>query len=540
MLHDARKVPQDTHLQADLCIIGAGAVGITIAREMIATGLKVILLESGDLEMQAEVQSFNAGECVGLPYAAMETGRSRYFGGSTNCWGGWCRPFNSIDFEERDSIPHSGWPFGRETLDPYYERAAKVCSLESNEFDTEVCERDIAAPLGLQVLPIKDERVVTQISQLSREPRFSRAYQQDICSAKNVDCYLNANVLEIETAEPVREVTGVTVATLAGTQFRVTAKVYVMSTGGIENPRLLLASNKVQRAGLGNEYDLVGRYFMERPQIYSGEIILDDPTKFTTNLYDPQYTYFNSPIGAHLALSEEAQRAEKVVNFKTWIITVYKGEKARGGESLKKLYRAIRKTTLPDHFMDTSAGFWIENFSNLVLDFPNTTAVIMGRLFKPRWLIEKLEFANLVEPVPNPDSRVTLSREKDRIGMNRVCLDWRLTRLDKYSICRSHEIIDEAVRRSGIGRVENAMTDADDPVWPEDMEWGWHHMGTTRMHEDPKRGVVDRNCKMHSLANLYVGGSSVFPTGGNDLPTFTIVALALRLSDHLKEKFAVS
>jgi len=531
MLHDARQVPQDTHLQADICIIGAGAAGITIAREMIGTGRKVILLESGDMEMTPEVQSLNSGDCVGLSYAALETGRSRYFGGGTNCWGGWCRPLDPIDFEKRDWVPHSGWPFGKETLDPFYERALKLCSVESNEFDPEICGRNVA-PLGLQVLPIEDERVVTQISQVSREPRFSVAYQDDIRNAENVDCYLNANVLEIETAEPVREVTGLTVATLAGTQFRVTAKVYVLSTGGIENPRLLLASNRVQTAGLGNEHDLVGRFFMEHPRVHKGKIVLDNPT-LTTNLYDPQYTYFNSPIGAHLALSEEAQRAEQVINFKTWIITVYKGEESRGGESLKNLYRAIRKTTLPDHFMDTSGSFWVRNFSNLALDFPNTTAVILGRLFKPNWLIDKFMFANLIEPVPNPDSRVTLTREKDRTGLNRISLDWRLTRLDKYSIKRSHEIIDEAVRKAGIGRVEDKLDDTDDS-WPEDLQWGWHHMGTTRMHDDPKQGVVNRDCKVHGLANLFVGGSSVFPTGGNDLPTLTIVALALRLADHIK------
>jgi choline dehydrogenase-like flavoprotein len=272
---------------------------------------------------------------------------------------------------------------------------------------------------------------------------------------------------------------------------------------------------------------------MEHPRLHAGEVVLNDPAT-TINLYDPQFTYFNSPIGAHLALSGEAQRAEKLINFKTWIITVYRGEESRGGESLKNLYRAIRKTTLPDHFMDTSGAFWVKNFGNTVLDFPNTTAVILGRLFKPRWLVKKLMFANLIEPVPNRDSRVVLTEEKDRIGLSRIRLDWRLTRLDKYSIRRAHEIIHEAVEQSGVGRVEDRLSGDADLDWPGDLGWGWHHMGTTRMHDDPKQGVVDKNCKVHGIANLYIGGSSVFPTGGNDLPTLTIVALALRLADHIK------
>ena len=123
-------MPQGTTLQCDLCVIGAGAAGITIAREFIGTRHKIILLESGDFQMDAEVQSLNAGENVGLTYTALETGRSRYFGGGTNCWGGWCRPLDPIDFERRDWIPHSGWPFGRATLDPFYERAHRLCSIE--------------------------------------------------------------------------------------------------------------------------------------------------------------------------------------------------------------------------------------------------------------------------------------------------------------------------------------------------------------------------------------------------------------------------
>jgi choline dehydrogenase-like flavoprotein len=488
--------------------------------------------------MDAEVQRLNAGENVGLTYTALETGRSRYFGGGTNCWGGWCRPFDSIDFEKRDWIPHSGWPFNRSTLDPFYERAHNVCDVEPNDYDVQTAEK-LVAPLGLQVLPIKDERVVTQISRISREPRFNRAYKEAIRAARNVDAYLNANVVEIETVEPAQVVTGVEVVTIDGSRFRVKAKVFVLATGGIENPRLLLASNRVQRAGLGNQHDLVGRFFMEHPRLHAGEIKLNSPAT-TTNLYDPQFTYFNSPVGAHLALSEQAQRTEKLVNFKTWIVTVSRGEESRGGESLKNLYRAIRKTTLPDHFMDTSLGFWVRNFANITLDFPNTTAVILGRLLKARWLVKKYMFANLIEPVPNPDSRVVLTRHKDRVGLNRVQLDWRLTRLDKYSIRRAHQIIRDAVERSRIGTVESPLSSETDSSWPDDIAWGWHHMGTTRMHDDPRQGVVDRNCKVHGIANLYVGGSSVFPTGGNDLPTLTIVALALRLADHVKTALAGS
>lgn len=533
MFLDARQVPSNTTLEADVIIIGAGAAGITIAREMIGTARKVIILESGGMEMAPAEQSLNAGENVGLEYPALETGRSRYFGGGTNCWGGWCRPLEEIDFKKRDWVPHSGWPFERSVLMPFYARAHEMCNVGSSDYDPGNWEKQLS-PLGLKPLPLEDERVVTQISQVSKQPRFGIAYREELGDAQNVDVYLHANVVEIETVDTGAQVTGLRVATLEGNEFRVTGSRFVLATGGIENPRLLLLSNRVQKSGLGNQHDLVGRFFMEHPRVHAGEIVLNDP-HMSTNLYDPQYTYFDSPIGAHLALTPETLRSEKLVNFKTWIITVYHGEEAPGGVSLKNLYRAIRKTTLPDQFIDTSASFWARNVANVVWDFPHTTAVICGRLFKPRWLVKKLMFANFCEPSPNRDSRVTLSTQKDSLGLNRVRLDWRLNPLDKYSIGRAHEIIDEAVQRTGLGRVENKLPIEDNNVWPDDLSWGWHHMGTTRMHDDPRQGVVDRNCQVHGIENLYVAGSSVFPTGGNDLPTMTIVALALRLADHLKE-----
>ena len=532
MFLDARQVPASTTLEADICIIGAGAAGITIAHEMIGKPHKVIVLESGGLEMAKEDQSLNAGEIVGLNYPALETGRSRYFGGGTNCWGGWCRPLEEIDFEKRDWVPHSGWPFDREALAPFYARAHEMCGVPSQDYSTSNWNERLA-PLGLATLPLKDDRVVTQISQVAKQPRFGIAYRDEIGAAENVEVYLHANVVEIETDDSAKKVSSLRVATLEGNEFRVSSTCFVLASGGIENPRLLLLSNRVQKAGLGNQHDLVGRFFMEHPRVHAGEIVLNDPS-MSTDLYDPQYTYFHSPVGAHLALTADTLRAEKLINFKTWIITVWHGEESPGGVSLKNLYRAVRKTTLPDHFMETSAGFWAGNIANVMWDFPHTAAVICGRLFKPKWLIKKFMFANFCEPAPNRDSRVTLSTQKDALGLNRVCLDWKLSALDKHTIGRAHQIINEAVQNAGIGRIDDQLPVDDDNSWPEDLSWGWHHMGTTRMHDDPKQGVVDRDCRVHGMENLYIAGSSVFPTSGNDLPTMTIVALAMRLADHLK------
>lgn len=138
-----------------------------------------------------------------------------------------------------------------------------------------------------------------------------------------------------------------------------------------------------------------------------------------------------------------------------------------------------------------------------------------------------------IEPAPNPDSRVVLVGDRDELGLQRVALDWRLSEADKRNVRQTLELFGAEIGRAGIGRPK-ILYEEDDSGWPEDLGGGEHLMGTTRMSDDPKQGVVDRHCRVHGMANLFVAGSSVFPTAGGATPTLMIVALAIRLADHLK------
>jgi choline dehydrogenase-like flavoprotein len=212
-------------------------------------------------------------------------------------------------------------------------------------------------------------------------------------------------------------------------------------------------------------------------------------------------------------------------------VSIHKGELSRGGEALKNLYRGFRKPTLPDYFIDTDAAFWLRNLGSALADLPSAVSVALGRLTKSQYFVEKRVLAHYCEPAPNPASRVTLASEKDYFGLNRVRLDWRFSEVDKFTIRRAEQIIADEMARLGLARVVSRL---DGSEWLNDSMWGWHQMGTTRMHEDPRQGVVDADCRVHGMANLHIAGSSVFPTGGSNLPTLTIVALALRLADHLR------
>jgi choline dehydrogenase-like flavoprotein len=499
MLIDGRTIPEGKTIQTDVCIVGGGAAGITLAREFCGQPFQVCLLESGGLERDEETQSLYSGEIVGLPYTPLAAARLRFFGGTTNHWSGWCQPLDEIDFESRDWVPHSGWPFNKSHLVPFYARAQSILQIGPFAYGAEAWETENAPHL-----PFAGGRVITKMVQFSPPTRFGQVYRDQIAHAENIRTYLNANALEIETTRDARTVKRLRVGCLEGSKFWVSARLFVLATGGIENARLLLLSDKAQSGGLGNQNGLVGRFFMDHAGLISGAILLSDPN-ISPALYvhrvrgrpkssQPPIEQF---VMGELMLTPDVMRAEKVANFSAVLQSTSRLEGAKGDGFLSSLYNVIK--------------------------------TVNRKVFKPL-----IRLRNIIEPIPNPDSRVSLTAERDRLGQNRVRLDWRLSPNDKRTIRRSQEIIGRELGRAGLGRLMVTL-DGDDTNWTSSLEPGLgHHMGTTRMHSDPKKGVVDHNSQVHGVSNLFVAGSSVFPTYGYAPPTFTIVALALRLGDHIK------
>ncbi len=526
MFIDVRELPQNTEIESEICIIGAGAAGITIARELRDKPYRICLLESGGLDFDADTQSLYQGKNVGLPYENLDTARLRYFGGTTNHWGGHCRPLQPIDFEKRSWVPHSGWPITKNELDPFYARAQFVCELARYDYDLESWLKEIDDP-KLIPLPFKGERFTTVVTQYSAPTRFGEVYREDLRSSPNVTVYLHANVTEIETDDRAKRVVRLRIETLDGKGFTAKAKLYVLATGGIENARLLLLSNRVQDNGLGNQHDLVGRYFQEHPHLTSGKILFSRKG-VSVDLYDQHYTYDKIPITGSLNLSPEVQMQEELLNYNCVITPVFVGEDSEGTKALKRFYHSAEDGDWPDNF-------W-SDLGNIVSDIDDVAQALYGRVFRPSKSVDLFSIDNIVEQMPNPDSRVRLGQETDNLGRRRIELDWRMTTHEKKTLRRGQEILSEELGVSGIGRVKIELSD-DDESWPPDLQWGWHHMGTTRMAGDAKQGVVNTDSKVFGISNLFIAGSSVFTTSGTAAPTLTIVALALRLADRLKGYF---
>lgn len=530
MFIDTRGVDEGSVVKTTVCVVGAGVAGITLALELDQQGIDVCLLESGGFKPDEGTRDLYRGENVGLPYTFADGSRSRYLGGSSNCWGGWCRPLDPWDFEARDWVPHSGWPFGLDELEPYYDRTHALLKLGPRNFEPAWWESAIGRA-DVRRVPLVTGRIRDTVSQFSPPARFGKLYRAELQRSSRVRVFLYANAVHIDTDPDATRVTRMQVATLSGRHIGVEARLFVLATGGIENARLLLASNRVRSAGIGNDHDLVGRYFMDHPRLMSASVRFK-PAWARNKLYDIKYHYQNAAVSAHgahissqFALTRETLERERLLNSRVWFFSYFYGEGSAGSEALIRCKHALLKKDQP--------GWKLRDDLATMIAHPLDTAGFgLTRLLQPRALITDVKMQAIVEAEPNPNSRVTLSPQKDALGMNRVRVDWCLTDLVQRTFDRTFALLGDELRIGGVADVV-----LDDPQegqpWPRRLEGTWHHMGTTRMHDSAKAGVVDRHCKVHGVANLYVAGSSVFPTVGANFPTITLAALALRLARRL-------
>ena len=506
MLHDFRQLDSPATIEADLAIIGAGAAGITLAHALIDSGIDCCLIESGGEEFDADVQSLYETEVLGVDDG--QTCRLRYLGGSTNHWGGWCAPLNKIDFQERPWISHSGWPIDKSDIEPFYVQAQKLCRLGDYVYAVEQLtgdQRDFDVFHGRKLVP--------RLYQFSEPPvRFGDAYRSELERARNVRLYLNANVIRLAVDESASQVTSAVISTLDGRRGEIRARRFVLACGAIENTRLLLVSADTVTRGLGNSAGLVGRFFIQHPHVDCADLLAAVPEKFARRF--KKFTFRGHPMRCSIGPSAEAQRTAGILNCSATLHAV--SDLHSGHGAARSLWADIKRGRWPDEF---AAKLW-----TVIADLGSVGGEATT------WTVRMRS-----EQSPDPASRISLSSERDRLGVRKSKVDWRLSALDKRTVRIGAQLIGEEVGRLNWGRVHLREWLTDDARgFPASLWGGCHHMGTTRMADHPSRGVVDPNCRVHEVANLYIAGSSVFPTGGYANPTLSIIALTLRLAEHLK------
>lgn len=529
MLIDSRQLDEGTQLDSAVCVIGGGPAGITLALELAKQGIEVNLFESGPLQLHEPSLDLNDGESVGLPYEFGYGHRSRFLGGGSNCWGGFCRPWDRWDFEKRAWVANSGWPFSMDTIAPYYRRAHKILQVPSENFDAAFWHQ--AADGQLNGFALDAEKIQESITLFSPPLKFGKEYRDELSASKLIRVYLWANVVHIDSAPISGQVTRVEFRTLSGRRFFAQAKEYVLAAGGIENSRILLNSNRQQSAGLGNANDMVGRYFMDHPRLISGEVKLA-PKYRRSPVYDAKFFCISDTvevngvrIAAQFALPLATQRSEGLLNSQLWLRSLYPGETLEAIQSLFRMrLRAARRYAISHRL-----GHDLKELAR----HPLAVALFAAaHVTKSQAMVQRVVMEAIVEPEPLADSRVLLSSDHDALGMRRAKIDWRLSEQVKRTFDRGFEVFGTQLQQQGIAQVELGPK-FEGRDWPERMTGTWHHMGGTRMHDSPRSGVVDRNCRVHGVNNLHIAGSSVFPTGSSNYPTVTLVALAIRLSERL-------
>jgi len=523
MFADARAVEQNRVLETEVCIVGGGAAGITLARDLINSRFRVVVLESGGFSYEVSTQDLYRGPNTGLPYFALDGVRLRYFGGTTNHWSGECRPFDDADFEPRRGIPYTGWPIRAADVRPFYGRASVTCGLPTTDLRSVTSSALALAPIGLR----KDRfvnRVVRIVPPAARS--FGVRYKEELRRANNVTVYLHANAVEVKTDENGRKVSAIRVATLSGRRFSVRARVFVLAAGGLETPRLLLASNRQWPRGVGNHNGVVGRFFMEHPRFLAA--YLAPAGKQPNPRFYTEHETGRERIQGYIASAKEFQLASGLLDVQLRLEQVYHVPKdvsdyAGYIADLVDEADSWERVTIPGLPIPIP---YPDVLRDAARDPKDTYNALRGK-------INSIAVTARIEQAPNPNSRVRLIRGRDALGMHRIALHWQLSAIDKVNVNRTLALFGAEIGRAGVGRLK-VLHAQNETGWPADTAGGWHLMGTTRMSRDPRQGVVDRDGRVHGISNLYIAGSSVFATAGGATPTLTLVALTLRLAEHLK------
>lgn len=545
MLIDACELMQDSLVETDVCIIGGGPAGITLAREFIGQNFAVCVLESGGLELNPQTQTLSDAITTGDPHFGLQFTRYRQLGGNANAWaikignqqmGVRYAPLDEIDFEQREWLPHSGWPFPKAHLDAFYQRAQVVCQTGAFNYDAASWEDDAATQL-----PLNPDRFTTTMFQFGNRGVFAHEYRQTLAQSETITIYYNATAVELVANEAIKTITHVRVANLQGRSFTVAAKMFILAQGGLENARLLLLSNRQQCCGLGNQHDLVGRFFMDHSLVGGGMFTPKDPKQFDRMAFYDLRRVNQIPVMGKLTMAKALMQREQLLNVGVLLFPRPSLRQFKAIDSFKYLAETIASGNLPEqlfqHLLKTCQGLdYVALAGYLAAVYKQSLLHGFGRggwseLRHNQRRFKSFQLFYQTEQAPNPNNRITLSAARDPLGCQKLELHWQWSDVDASSIGRTHELLAAEFARSGLGELR-----LDDGATAPQLLTGGvaHHMGTTRMHVDPKQGVVDENCRVHGVENLFVAGSSVFPTGGYANPTLTIVALSLRLADHIQ------
>ena len=547
MLIDTSKEAPPSRLRVDVCVVGSGPAGITVARTLCHSGLRVCLLESGGNKASKAAENLNTGSVDsprGYREQTFREGRCRRFGGSSHLWNHELRgspgrhvrylPLDKIDFEHRDWIPESGWPFSRQEIQSSYEAAQRVCGI--GKFDYRASAWDNEA---INRQPWRTEKLESIASQFGSPSIFKDRFCRELAGAERVSVFLRTVLLELRMDPLSRTITSACAATPGGHKFQVQATAFVLAAGGLENARILLLQDKIQSAGLGNQNDMVGRCFMDHPSITLGTLVPFSGAIFNQAGFYDQHEVEGQAVMGLLRIRPDVMRREKMLNVCAALAPHFKNLRASKFAFVRQLlykgprFIARHHLRFDQYDLDAFVAPSRPLRQRLLNEYYSESQCGWSRLTGLDRCFGEFGVRSLVEQSPDRSNRIILGGETDIFGQRKIKLIWRWNELDLHSIRTAQEIFRNDLAAAGIGTFIPAE-ETDSQSRPFNSPH--HFMGTTRMGNDPKNSVVDADCRIHDVPNLFIAGSSVFPTGGFANPTLTTIALALRLAGCIQSE----
>jgi choline dehydrogenase-like flavoprotein len=516
-----KEIEHNAWVDTDICIIGSGAAGLAIANEFLSQNIGVFLVESGGNLTEPETQGLYRSEVVGLPHRGTHEGRFRTLGGATTKWGGQSLPLTHFDFQKRYWVPWSGWDLTKEYLESYYQRGAKFLFTDTLNFDS-----DLLMIFNRKPIEFQSQLLHYHFSKWSPYPNLREKYLPLIRRSENVTLLFHANVIHFDLNESLERVSSITVKTIAQKTAYIRAKYFIICCGGIETARLLLAGNLSQcPQGIGNQNDLVGRYFQDHPAISAGTVVPHNDRWFQS-LFNTCF-WKGRKYSVRFSASERLQEKHQILNVSGGIMFDAPDDSAY--VLAKEVYFQLQHRQIDNSLLKRLFQLSTKSQETITSVY---AFIVQKQRFIPR---ATARLVLMCEQEPMPNSRISLSQERDILGMPRTVVNWQLTDLPSKTLYIFAKTVAQNLSQLNLGEVklESWLTE-NYSTWQHHIGDQNHHMGTTRMNISAQQGVVDLSCRLHQVQNLYIGGSSVFPTSGHSNPTLTAIALSIRIADTLK------
>jgi choline dehydrogenase-like flavoprotein len=527
----------------DVCVVGAGTVGIVLALELARRGRTVLLLESGAAKATQDAQRLADAEIVNPHnHVPMDIAVARQLGGASNLWGGRCVAMEPFDFKPRAAVPYSGWPIGFDNVAPHLEAACEYLSCGPAVFDDPLPGIDAAG----------DGFLCARLERWSKAPRLGAVYWRALRDHPRIDLRLQATAVKLELAGN-GQVTRVHVRGPGGTSAAFTPQYLVLTAGGLENARLLLATQRHYPGSFGGENGPLGRYYMGHLYGLAAQMTIHSPALDAGLGY---YLKDGTYVRRRFTPSPVLQQRMGLANSAFWpdYPPIYDPIHANGilsfaylSLSVPWIGRRIVVESIRRHYVGpTGQTRWLPHVKNVLRDAWRTGVFIPQFVYRhyvanprmpgffqrnpPRRYSVRFH----AEHLPNPESRVTLIRATDSLGLPRLKIDFRYTEADAGLLLRAHGCFGEWLQRNGLGTLSWDVPEQERVAHVIDQCYDGHHqIGLTRMSGGPRGGVVDADCRVFGTPNLFVAGSSVFPTSAEANPTLLAITLVIRLAGHL-------